>query len=194
MSASLTSDAVAAVDSTAQAAEISALETHLLDALWRVDSAALRPAEPAGAGGGGLVVAGMGGSGIGGRLALAALGAGLVGVALIGVVPAGGLGVGEQDVAGFDVAVHQALAVRRAEGLSDLDDDVHGPSGWGRAVGVEHPGGVGALDQTHVEIGTALDLAVVVDGNDVRVAQPPHQLGLAQEAPVETGVLGQPRR
>jgi glucose/mannose-6-phosphate isomerase len=71
--AALTAEAVAAVDSTAQAAEILDLPTHLRDALWRVDSAALRPAAPGGPGGG-LLVAGMGGSGIGGRLALAALG------------------------------------------------------------------------------------------------------------------------
>lgn len=63
-------EAVAAVDSTAQLSEILDLPTHLRDALWRVDSAALRPAAAAG----GLVVAGMGGSGIGGRLALGALG------------------------------------------------------------------------------------------------------------------------
>ena len=60
---------VAAVDSTGQAAEILDLAVHLRDALWRVDSAGLRPAPAPG----GLVVAGMGGSGIGGRLALAAL-------------------------------------------------------------------------------------------------------------------------
>jgi len=63
-------DAVAAVDTTAQVAEILDLPTHLRDALWRVDSAGLRPAPASG----GLVVAGMGGSGIGGRLAIAALG------------------------------------------------------------------------------------------------------------------------
>jgi glucose/mannose-6-phosphate isomerase len=57
-------------NSTAQSAEILDLPTHLRDALWRVDSAALPPGEAPG----GLVVAGMGGSGIGGRLALAALG------------------------------------------------------------------------------------------------------------------------
>jgi glucose/mannose-6-phosphate isomerase len=62
--------AVAAVDSTGQAAEILDLPTHLLDALWRVESAGLRPASAPG----GLIVAGMGGSGIGGRLAAAALG------------------------------------------------------------------------------------------------------------------------
>jgi len=68
--APLDAAAVAAVDSTGQAAEILDLSEHLRDALWRVESAALRPsAEP-----GDLIVAGMGGSGIGGRLALAALG------------------------------------------------------------------------------------------------------------------------
>ena len=63
-------EAVAAVDSTGQAAEICDLGTHLLDALWRVDSAAIAPvAAP-----GGVIVAGMGGSGVGARLAAAALG------------------------------------------------------------------------------------------------------------------------
>jgi glucose/mannose-6-phosphate isomerase len=61
--------AVAAVDSTGQAAEIADLGIHLRDALWRVDSANIAPlggTHP-------VVVAGMGGSGIGGRLAAAAL-------------------------------------------------------------------------------------------------------------------------
>jgi glucose/mannose-6-phosphate isomerase len=63
-------DAVAAVDSTGQAAEILDLHVHLSDALWRVDSAAIAPLDA----GGGLVVAGMGGSASGGRLALGAAG------------------------------------------------------------------------------------------------------------------------
>ncbi|HET9736830.1 MAG TPA: bifunctional phosphoglucose/phosphomannose isomerase [Solirubrobacteraceae bacterium] len=62
--------AVAAVDSTGQAAEMLGLAEHLRDALWRVDSAAIAPVDAAG----GVVVAGMGGSAAGGRLALAALG------------------------------------------------------------------------------------------------------------------------
>jgi glucose/mannose-6-phosphate isomerase len=62
--------AVAAVDSTGQAAEILDLPAHLRDALWRVDSAGIAPADAPG----GVVVAGMGGSAVGGRLALAALG------------------------------------------------------------------------------------------------------------------------
>jgi glucose/mannose-6-phosphate isomerase len=49
--------------------DILAIPDHLLDALWRVESARLEPAESAG-----LAVCGMGGSAIGGDLAAAALG------------------------------------------------------------------------------------------------------------------------
>jgi glucose/mannose-6-phosphate isomerase len=62
--------AVAAVDSTGQAAEILGLGEHLTDALWRVDSAGIAPVDAPG----GLIVAGMGGSAVGGRLAEGALG------------------------------------------------------------------------------------------------------------------------
>jgi len=62
--------AVAAVDVSGEAADIVDLGTHLRDALWRVQSARLKPLRaPAG-----LVLAGMGGSAIGADLALAALG------------------------------------------------------------------------------------------------------------------------
>jgi glucose/mannose-6-phosphate isomerase len=71
---SLTPDAVAAVDTTGQAEDIGDLAVHLRDALWRVESAALRPVEAPG----GLIVAGMGGSAVGGRLAAAAIGPRLV--------------------------------------------------------------------------------------------------------------------
>ncbi len=67
--AALDAAAVAAVDPTGQAAEILDLPVHLRDALWRVDSAGLRPRGSAG-----LVIAGMGGSGVGALLAQAALG------------------------------------------------------------------------------------------------------------------------
>ena len=68
--AGLGGDAVAAVDSTAQAAAILDLGAHLRDALDRVGSARLRPVPAPG----GVVVAGMGGSAVGGRLAVGALG------------------------------------------------------------------------------------------------------------------------
>jgi glucose/mannose-6-phosphate isomerase len=65
----LNAEAVAAVDSTGQAAEICDLGIHLRDALWRVESAALGALDAPG----GLVVAGMGGSAVGGLLARGAL-------------------------------------------------------------------------------------------------------------------------
>jgi glucose/mannose-6-phosphate isomerase len=68
--APLDAAAVRAVDTTGQMGEALDLATHLRDALWRVDSAALAPADaPAG-----LIVAGMGGSAVGGRLAAGVLG------------------------------------------------------------------------------------------------------------------------
>jgi glucose/mannose-6-phosphate isomerase len=67
---SLDREAVAAVDSTGQAAEMLDLPVHLTDALWRVDSAGIVPVDARG----GLIVAGMGGSAVGGRLAKGAIG------------------------------------------------------------------------------------------------------------------------
>ena len=68
--AGLGGDAVAAVDSTAQAAAILDLGEHLRDALDRIRSARIAPVHAPG----GVVVAGMGGSAVGGRLAIGALG------------------------------------------------------------------------------------------------------------------------
>jgi glucose/mannose-6-phosphate isomerase len=62
--------AVAAVDSTGQVEDMLELGDHLLDAVDRVESAALEPVDAPG----GLIVAGMGGSAIGGRLAAGAIG------------------------------------------------------------------------------------------------------------------------
>jgi glucose/mannose-6-phosphate isomerase len=70
MDPALDAAAVAAVDSTGQVADMLDLGDHLMDALWRVESAAIEPA----AASGGMIVAGMGGSAIGGRLALGAIG------------------------------------------------------------------------------------------------------------------------
>jgi glucose/mannose-6-phosphate isomerase len=63
-------DAIRAVDTTGQLADVLALPEHLRDALWRVESAIMAELNTPG----GLVVAGMGGSAVGGALARAALG------------------------------------------------------------------------------------------------------------------------
>jgi glucose/mannose-6-phosphate isomerase len=62
-------EAIRAVDPSNQLDDVLALPDHLRDALWRVESAGLEPAEATG-----LVVCGMGGSAVGGLLARAALG------------------------------------------------------------------------------------------------------------------------
>jgi glucose/mannose-6-phosphate isomerase len=59
-----------ALDSGHMLADILGIPSHLGDAVWRVQSAAIEPIDTPG----GLVVAGMGGSAIGGALARAALG------------------------------------------------------------------------------------------------------------------------
>jgi glucose/mannose-6-phosphate isomerase len=66
----LTREAVGAVDASGQVEDILALPDHMRDALWRVESANLKPEDTPG----GLIVAGMGGSAVGGALARAALG------------------------------------------------------------------------------------------------------------------------
>jgi glucose/mannose-6-phosphate isomerase len=63
---------VAEVDVSGQFSEVLALPEHLRDALWRVESASLRPHDSPG----GLVIAGVGGIVAGGALARAALGDG----------------------------------------------------------------------------------------------------------------------
>jgi glucose/mannose-6-phosphate isomerase len=63
--------AVAALDSTAQAADIVGVGAQLRDALARVKAAGLRPVDAPG----GVVAAGMGGSAVGARLAWGVLGA-----------------------------------------------------------------------------------------------------------------------
>ena len=66
----LNPQSIAAVDVSGQLQDVLGLPDQLRDAMWRVESAALQPADSPG----GLIVAGMGGSSIGGALARAALG------------------------------------------------------------------------------------------------------------------------
>jgi glucose/mannose-6-phosphate isomerase len=67
---SLTRESIEAVDPGGMLGEVRAQPLQLGDALWRTESAGIRPRDRAG----GLVVCGMGGSAIGGDLANAALG------------------------------------------------------------------------------------------------------------------------
>src|SRR3978361_2561228 len=89
------------------------------------------------------------------------------------VLPAGG--GGQQDVGGFDVAVHQAVGVRGVQGTGDLGHDVHGPGRGKPTVLREQSGQIGTFDQAHVDEQLAVDLAEVVDRDDVRFPQPGSQ-------------------
>ena len=88
----------------------------------------------------------------------------------------------QQDVRGLDVAVDQRGAVGGVERRRDLLDDRDRP------LRVERPGGgdraaeVDALDEAHVQVELPVDLAVVVDRDDVGLVQPGGHLGLAPEA------------
>jgi glucose/mannose-6-phosphate isomerase len=70
VTALLDNDSIEAVDSEGMLGDVLAQPLQLGDALWRAESAGIRPRDMPG----GLVVCGMGGSAIGGDLAVAALG------------------------------------------------------------------------------------------------------------------------
>ena len=98
---------------------------------------------------------------------------------------------GDEHVAGLDVAVHHAVGVRGVERLGDLGDQADGPLGRERAAAPDQRAEVGPVDEAHVDEQPAVDLAVVVDGDDVRLAQPRDSVGLALETALVLGVVGQ---
>ncbi len=96
-------------------------------------------------------------------------------------------GVDEQDVRGFDVAVDESGAVGGVEGAGGLGDDGDGSLGaQGAGVG-EDLGEVAAFDQGHVQEQSAVDFAVVVDGDDVGAAESGGGVGFAAESFFEFG-------
>ena len=94
----------------------------------------------------------------------------------------------DQHVGRLDVAVHEALGVRRVQRAGHLAHDPDSARRRQRALPREHLGEVGAVDQPHVDVELAVDLAVVVDRDDVRLGQPRGDLGLAAEPRLELRV------
>jgi hypothetical protein len=131
-----------------------------------------------------------GGSGDGQRAA-GADGAGDAEVRQVGEVAPGAGRVDEQHVGRLDVAVDQALRVGGVERVGHLGDHVDRAVWWQRAVLGQRRAQVGALDQPHVQVEAAVDVTVVVNGHDVRFAQPRGLLALAAEPLVELGVGGE---
>jgi hypothetical protein len=97
----------------------------------------------------------------------------------------------DQHVRGLDVAVDQPLRVGRVERGGDLAADVERAVGAQPALAAQDAREVGALDVLHRQVQQAVLLARVVDGDDVRMLQRGGDPGLAVEALVEAGRLGQ---
>jgi hypothetical protein len=75
----------------------------------------------------------------------------------------------EENVRGLDVAVHKPLRVRGVERRSDLDADSQRARRAERAFRPEKRTEISALDVPHCEVEAPVDLAGVVDRDDVRV-------------------------
>src|SRR5262249_45060491 len=89
----------------------------------------------------------------------------------------------EQDVAGLEVAVDDAVGVDGGQGLGDLAGQAEGRlRGAEAALGAEPGGERLPLDEGHDDVGDAVLLADVVDGADVGVADGGGGAGLAEEA------------
>ena len=98
---------------------------------------------------------------------------------------------GDENVAGLDITVDEAVAVGEPEGGGDIGRYVGGPVGMERAVGADDLGQAPTLDVLHDDEVGALLLAPVVDADDVRVVQVGGRLGLPSESLHEAGIVGE---
>nr|WP_249937124.1 hypothetical protein [Roseateles sp. DAIF2] len=95
------------------------------------------------------------------------------------------------DVAGLDVAMHDAALVRIVERARQLDAHHDDIAHRQRQAGLQYIGQRFAVQQLHRHIGAAVDLADIVHGDDVGVRQRTGGACLAQEARAVFLVLAQ---
>ena len=100
---------------------------------------------------------------------------------------------GDEQVVGLDVAVGDALAVRRGETGSDLFAVVHGPAD-AQFSGLQAAAERFAFQKLHHDVGRLIGRADVVNSEDVGVVQTARRLGLQPEAPQPVLVRGERRR
>ena len=67
--------------------------------------------------------------------------------------------------------MNEVVSVRGIQGLGDLADKVHGSLRRDPAVRLEQRADIGTVHQAHVNEELAIDLAEVMNGNDVRIPQ-----------------------
>jgi hypothetical protein len=87
----------------------------------------------------------------------------------------------QQDVRRLDVAVYQAMRMGRVKCGSDLLDNLHRQLGAHRPVGFQQRLQIDAVDNRHHQIQPSVDLAGVVDRNDVGFVQAGDGVRLALE-------------
>jgi len=75
----------------------------------------------------------------------------------------------EQDVGRLNVAVNQTNLMTGLQGLGDLVDDAHRPSGIQRALG-QRAVQVAALNKPHTHRKSTVNLPVVIDRHDMGVS------------------------
>ena len=94
-----------------------------------------------------------------------------------------------EDVGGLDVAMHQPALVRGVERAGHLADHRHGTERLEAAVLGDHRAQVGSLDVAHRDEQQAVDLARLVERDDVRVVDGGREARLAVETGAERLVL-----
>jgi hypothetical protein len=88
----------------------------------------------------------------------------------------------DQDIRRLDVPVHDSGGVCGIQRPCDLPHDLDGTLGRELTRRCHGFGEIVTLDQPHVEIESAVDLAEVVDGDDVGLGQPSSASALLEEA------------
>ncbi len=97
--------------------------------------------------------------------------------------------IGDQDIGGLHVAVHERLRMRGVEGLPDLPDDARGGVRFEHAAAGDEGLEVGALDVVHGDEEVPVVLARLKHRDHVRVPDRRGQSRLALEADAEAVVL-----
>ncbi len=78
--------------------------------------------------------------------------------------------------------MNEVVSVSGIQSLGDLTENIYCPLGCDRAVLVEQPADINAVHQAHVDEQPAIDLAEVMNRDDVRFPQPRSNVRLALES------------
>ena len=98
---------------------------------------------------------------------------------------------GDENIGGLHIPMRQARAMQRVQPLGDLGDDAHHPMQWQRfRTAPDQLGEIGAVDVLHRDPQPAVVLATVAHRDQVGMAQPRRDRGLAQKSGTERRIVG----